>query len=139
MLIKDVLRWLTVVWLSFLPIIASAHHSFVAYFETTVEIEHHDVTVVSYNLVNPHSRLVYSFTDESGTAVEWAGELASSNNLRRRGLGGELFKPGDKLAVVTGSPTRSGSNFMRLTRAVFENGDIAQVAGANPGITRAGE
>ena len=118
---------------------ATAHHSFVAYFDTTVEIEHHDVTVASYTLVNPHSRLVYTFTDENGNEVEWAGELASLNHLRRRGLGGELFKPGDKLTVVTGSPTRSGSNFMRLTRAVFENGDIAQVAGANTGITRAGE
>jgi hypothetical protein len=54
-------------------------------------------------------------------------------------LGGKLFKPGDKLAVVTGSPTRSGSNFMRLTRAVFENGDVAQLVGRNAALTRAGE
>jgi hypothetical protein len=58
--------------------------------------------------------------------------------MRRRGLGGEIFQPGDKLASVTGSPSRSGSNFMRLTRAVFENGDVAQVVGRDAGVTRAG-
>ena len=115
-----------------------AHHNGTTYFDLSAEAEHEDVTVVSYDLVNPHGRFVCRFTDEAENEVEWTGELPSANNVRRRGLGGELFKPGDKLTSVTGSPSRSGSNFMRLTRAVFANGDVVQITGPNPGITRTG-
>ncbi len=121
--------------LSGLP--AVAHHSGAAYFELDVDIEHTNATVVSYDIVNPHGRLAYTFTDEDGNEVEWSGELASANNLRRRGLGGEIFKPGDQLALVVGNPSRSGANFSRLTRVEFANGDIAQLTGRNTGITRA--
>ena len=118
---------------------AMAHHSGVAYFDLELEIIQHDATVVEYVLVNPHGRLTYTFIDEAGVEQEWTGELASSNNLRRLGLGGEILKPGDKLKTVTGSPARSGTNFMRLSRIDFENGDVAQLVGANTGITRSGE
>ncbi|MBT5031462.1 MAG: hypothetical protein HOM55_04100 [Proteobacteria bacterium] len=123
----------------FIGLPVAAHHSGVTYFDVEAEIVQHDATVVEYVIVNPHGRLVYTFTDEAGNEQEWSGELASANNLRRRGLGGEVFKPGDKLVTVTGSPSRSGANFMRLTRVDFENGDVAQLTGANAGITRAGE
>jgi hypothetical protein len=117
---------------------ATAHHNGATYFDTAVEIEHTGATVVVYDLVNPHGRLVYTFADEDGNEVEWSGELPSANNVRRRGLDGELFKPGDKLSSVTGAPSRSGANFMRLSRVVFANGDIAQITGRNAGILRAG-
>lgn len=117
----------------------AAHHSGVAYFDVDKTVEHTNVTVVSYDLVNPHGRLVYTFTDETGKEVEFAGELPSANNARRRGLGGELFKPGDKLASVSGSPSRSGSNFLRLDRVVFANGDIANITGPDTGVIRAGQ
>jgi hypothetical protein len=111
----------------------------VAYFDLDASVEHTDVTVVAYDLVNPHGRLVYTFTAANGTEVQWSGEMPSANNARRRGLGGEMFKPGDRLRSVMGSPARSGSNFMRLERVVFANGDVAQIAGPNAGITRAGQ
>lgn len=116
----------------------AAHHSGVAYFDLESKVEHTNVTVVSYELVNPHGRLVYSFTADDGTEVQWRGEMPSANNARRRGLGGEIFKPGDRLASVSGSPALSGSNFMRLERVVFTNGDVAQISGRDAGITRAG-
>lgn len=118
---------------------AAAHHNGATYFDTSTQLEHNDATVVSYDLVNPHGRLVYVFMDDDGNEVEWSAELPSANNARRRGLGGDLFKPGDRLAAVTGSPSRSGANFMRLTRVVFSNGDVAQITGRNAGIIRAGE
>jgi hypothetical protein len=116
---------------------ARAHHNGATYFDTAVEIEHRGATVVAYDLVNPHGRLVYTFTDENGNEIEWSGELPSANAVRRRGLGGELFKSGDKLSSVTGAPSRSGANFMRLSRVVFVNGDIAQITGRNAGVSRA--
>lgn len=117
---------------------AIAHHNGATYFDTSVALEHNDATVVSYDLVNPHGRLVYVFMDDAGNEVQWSAELPSANNARRRGLGGELFKPGDRLAAITGSPSRSGSNSMRLTRVVFTNGDVAQITGRNAGVIRAG-
>jgi len=115
----------------------AAHHSGAAYFDLDKSVEHSDVTVVSYDLVNPHGRLVYTFTDSNGNEVQWSGEMPSANNARRRGLGGELFKPGDRLISVEGSPARSGSNFLRLDRVVLANGDVAQITGPNIGLTRA--
>ena len=116
----------------------AAHHNGATYFDTSAPIELTDATVVAYDVVNPHGRLTFSLTDESGNAVEWTGETASANNMRRRGLGGEIFKPGDELTTVRGSPSRSGANHMRLERVVFANGDVAQMTGRDAGITRAG-
>lgn len=118
---------------------ALAHHNGLTYFDLDTTVEHTDVTVVSYDLVNPHGRLVYRFTAESGETIEWTAELSSANNMRRRGLGADLFKPGVRLTSVSGSPSRSGSNFMRLDRAVFENGDVAQITGSSAGFTPAGK
>ena len=117
----------------------AAHHSGSTYFDVDATIELTDVTVVSYDLVNPHGRLVFIVTAEDGTEVEWSAEMPSANNARRRGLGGEIFKPGDRLRSVSGPPARSGNPSMRLSRAVLANGDVAQITGPNAGITRAGE
>lgn len=117
----------------------AAHHSGVTYFDVDASVEHTSVTVVSFDMVNPHGRLVYSFTAEDGTEVEWSAELPSANNARRRGLGGDIIRPGQQLRSVMGSPARSGNNSMRLERVVFTNGDIAQISGPNAGITRAGQ
>jgi len=116
---------------------ASAHHSGAVYFEGT-KVEHKNVTVVSYTLVNPHGRLVYTFTDDAGTKVEWTAELQSANYSRRMGLDPSSFSPGQTLSFVSGAPSRSGAKFIRLDRVVFENGDIAQLAGPDRGIIRAG-
>ncbi len=132
---KILLPFATVALFIGLPV--TAHHSGATYFDLETVVEHTNATVVSYVIVNPHGRLTYSFADESGNEVEWTAELASANNLRRRGLGGEVFKPGDKLASVSGNPGLSGAKFMRISRAVFENGDVAQLTGRNTGVTRA--
>ena len=138
MIRKPVCLFLFATLTLFIGFPAIAHHNGATYFDTSVALEHNDATVVSYDLVNPHGRLVYVFMDDAGNEVQWSAELPSANNARRRGLGGELFKPGDRLAAITGSPSRSGSNSMRLTRVVFTNGDIAQITGRNAGVIRAG-
>ena len=113
----------------------AAHHNGATYFDTSSTIEHSDATVVDYAIVNPHGRLFYTIVDDEGNEQEWSAELASANNLRRRGLGGEIFKPGDQLVSVAGNPARSGANFMRLERAEFADGTLAVFSGPNRGIT----
>ena len=116
-----------------LPVVA--HHNGATYFDTSTTIEHSDATVVEYAIVNPHGRLFYTIVDDEGNEQEWSAELASANNLRRRGLGGDIFKPGDQLVSVEGNPSRSGANFMRLERAEFADGTVATFFGANRGIS----
>ena len=123
----------SLVLLAGLPV--AAHHNGATYFDTSATIEHSDATVVEYAIVNPHGRLSYTFVDDEGNVQEWSAELASANNLRRRGLGGEIFEPGDQLVSVTGNPSRSGANFMRLQRAEFADGTVAAFTGPNRGIT----
>lgn len=123
----------SLVLLAGLPV--AAHHNGATYFDTSATIEHSDATVVEYAIVNPHGRLFYTIVDGEGNEQEWSAELASANNLRRRGLGGEIFKPGDQLVSVTGNPSRSGANFMRLQRAEFVDGTVAAFTGPNRGIT----
>ena len=114
---------------------AAAHHNGATYFDTSTSIEHADATVVDYAIVNPHGRLFFTIVDDAGNEQEWSAELASANNLRRRGLGGEIFKPGDQLVSVVGNPARSGANFMRLERAEFVDGTLAVFTGPDRGIT----
>ena len=123
----------SLVLLAGLPV--AAHHNGATYFDTSTTIEHSDATVVEYAIVNPHGRLFYTIVDDEGNEQEWSAELASANNLRRRGLGGEIFQPGDQLVSVTGNPSRSGANFMRLQRAEFADGTVAAFTGPNRGIT----
>jgi hypothetical protein len=121
---------------AFVGLSASPHHSGAVYFESA-KLEHKNVTVISYTLVNPHGRLVYAFTNETGNKEEWSAELQSANYSRRMGVDTSTFSPGQTLASVSGAPSRSGSKFIRLDRVVFENGDIAQLTGADRGIIRA--
>ena len=117
----------------------AAHHNGATYFDTSTSIEHADATVVDYAIVNPHGRLFFTIVDGEGNEQEWSAELASANNLRRRGLGGEIFKAGDQLVSVVGNPARSGANFMRLERAEFADGTLAVFTGPNRGITPGGD
>jgi Family of unknown function (DUF6152) len=122
---------------TFVGLAAAPHHSGAIYFESA-KLEHKNVSVVSYILVNPHGRLVYAFTDDAGNKVEWTAELQSANYSRRMGVDPSTFSPGQTLTSVSGAPSRSGSKFIRLDRVVFENGDVAQLTGAERGIIRAG-
>ncbi len=115
---------------------ATAHHS-PTYFDAEAKIVHEDVTVVAYQVVNPHGKLIYVFTDDEGNEVEWFAELPSANFMRRGGLDEATLSPGDKLTVVTGDLGWTRQNLMRLTRAEFPNGDVATFTGISAAFLRA--
>ncbi len=118
---------------------ATAHHS-PTYFDAEVEVVHENVTVVAYEVANPHGILFYVVADDGGTEVEWHAELPSANFLRRGGLTDATFTLGDTLAVVTSSPGVAGwtrPNVIRLTRVEFPNGDVATFTGISATFTRA--
>lgn len=119
---------------------ASAHHS-TTYFDQDAEVVHENVTVVRFEVANPHGILVYVVTDEAGNEAQWDAELPSANFTRRAGIDGSILSPGDTLALVAGQPGlpgRTRGRLMRLERAEFPNGDVATFTGISATLTRAG-
>ena len=116
---------------------ASAHHSTFTYFDPEVTAEYKDVTVVSFEVMNPHTRLVFLATDEEGNEAEWTAATQSANVLRRMGISADSISPGDKV-TVTASPHRDGLKLLLMTRVVFPNGDYAVLSiGPGSGVFRA--
>ena len=106
---------------------ASGHHSTFNYYDPEVIVEYEDVTAVSFEVMNPHARLVFLVTDDDGNEVEWTATTQSANVLR----------PGDKV-TVTASPHREGLNLVLMTEVAWENGDYAVLSiGASGGLFRA--
>jgi hypothetical protein len=85
---------------------AMAHHSAAAQdFSKRVPI---DGIVQSWELVNPHGRVVLRVTDAKGTRdIEY--ETHSRNNVYRAGYRDGMVKPGDKIRVNI-APNRNGSD-----------------------------
>lgn len=116
---------------------ASAHHSTITYYDPAVSTEYEDVTVVSFEVMNPHTRLVFLAKDEQGNEVEWTASTQSANVLRRMGIGADSISPGDKL-TVTASPHREGLRLVLMTKVAWPNGDYAVLSiGPTSGIFRA--
>ena len=65
---------------------AWAHHNPGYYFDMATQVEHENVTVVSFTVANPHGRLVYRMRDEQGNETEWVAELPALNMMRRFGV-----------------------------------------------------
>jgi hypothetical protein len=68
-------------------------------------------TVTSFVWANPHAQLHFDVKDESGKAVNWAGECQSPGVLARQGYTKKMFQPGDEivLTVYTVYPSKVGS------------------------------
>ncbi|MFL2546627.1 MAG: DUF6152 family protein [Candidatus Rariloculaceae bacterium] len=116
---------------------ASGHHSTFNYYDPEVIVEYEDVTAVSFEVMNPHARLVFLVTDDDGNEVEWTATTQSANVLRRMGISADSIRPGDKL-TVTASPHREGLNLVLMTEVAWENGDYAVLSiGASGGLFRA--
>lgn len=129
----------SIILIAFIGSPATAHHSS-TYFDMEAEVVHENVTVVDFQVANPHGLLVYLVTDDEGNEVEWNAELPSANFSRRGGITESVLSPGDKLTVVIGAPglpSRTRARLIRLTRAEFPNGDVATFTGRSATFTRA--
>jgi hypothetical protein len=74
-----------------------AHHS-LGNFDTTKAVRVKG-TFVQFYEVNPHSFIYLDQKGENGQIKRWAAEGPSVLQLNRRGLGKDLFKPGDVVEV----------------------------------------
>lgn len=85
---------------------AFAHHS-VAMFDQQQEIAI-DGVVRELELVNPHSWLHITVTDETGRAVDWSFEMQALSRLEDQGFSADLLKPGEPVTVFA-HPLKGGS------------------------------
>jgi hypothetical protein len=85
---------------------AAAHHSAAAQdFSKRVELQG---VVKSWQILNPHGKLVITVTDAKGTrSIEF--ETHSRNNVYRAGYRDGMIKAGDKIKVFV-APNRNGSD-----------------------------
>ena len=85
---------------------ATAHHSAAAQdFSKRVEMQG---VVKSWEIMNPHGKLVIQFADAKGTrAIEF--ETHSRNNVYRAGYRDGMIKAGDKIKVYV-APNRDGTD-----------------------------
>jgi hypothetical protein len=86
--------------------VATAHHSAAGQdFTKRVEVQG---VVQSWEIVNPHGRVVLRVTDAKGTRdIEF--ETHSRNNVYRGGYRDGMVKPGDKVKLFI-APNRDGSD-----------------------------
>jgi hypothetical protein len=93
-----VTRYLTIAWLSLLPVVAFAHHSLLSYDHSKiVEIEG-EVTEVFWR--NPHVRLTVRAVEEDGSERFWNVEGASVNAMERAGIDAAFVNVGDGIKIV---------------------------------------
>ena len=87
-----------------LPTAASAHHSAAAFDFSKPQVA--TAVVKSFEVINPHSHLVVTMTDKSGThEVSFEGHSAS--NFYRAGYTRGSVNVGDKISI-TYAPRRDG-------------------------------
>jgi Family of unknown function (DUF6152) len=89
-----------------------AHHGDAGRYEDTVVVM--DGTVVSLQLTDPHSVIVYDVTGGDGKTVRWQAELTGRSALGRQGWTRNTLKAGDKIKL-TGRKVKSGAPYLNLT------------------------
>ena len=100
--------------------LAGAHHGGSMY-NRERELVLENAEVVQLLFVNPHARLLFTWTDPDGRTAEWEGELSGSNELLRNRIFPDLVEPGDRI-VVKGYPHDSIPRNLRLSSVVLPDG-----------------
>jgi len=110
-----VTRHLTVLWLSFLPVAALAHHSLLSYDQSEIVELEGEVTGVFWR--NPHVRLTVRAADEK----VWTVEGASVNAMERAGINEAIVNVGDRVTLA-GHPSSIVDDSVQPVLLTLANG-----------------
>jgi hypothetical protein len=114
------LRWLLVfVTLIASAGIASAHHSAVAYAQSSIGLKNATITKIVWG--HPHVILTFSVKDAKGAVATWSAESGSPGSLARFGWNRNSVKTGDTLTVEL-FPAKNGARVGRLKKVIFPDG-----------------
>jgi hypothetical protein len=100
---------------------AAAHHSAPVFYNTDDDPISITGTVAKFNFRNPHAIVELLVTTETGETQRWTCETSAPSALRRRGWSQDVMHEGETV-TLWGIHARDGSNLMRITRAIKEDG-----------------
>lgn len=106
---------------------ASAHHSFAPHYDRDKPITISG-TITEFEAQNPHSYLHIEAVDENGLTREYVCESHGFTQLKRNGLGPELFKVGTQLQV-SGSLSRHSPYMCFFDTVTLADGQELSVNG----------
>ena len=106
--------------LSIFSMTASAHHSLVGEFDTSVTFEVRG-TITKVEWTNPHIWLYMDVTDDKGMVAPWQCEMGSPNQLIRMGWGKEDL-PAGTVIRARANPARQGNNICSTRSITLDDG-----------------
>ena len=110
------------------PVLALAHHSYTAEFDTTKPIKLSGV-LTRLEWANPHIWLYLDVKDDKGNVTNWGFSASPPGMLQRRGITKNSLKLGDVLTIA-GHRAKDGSNNASGGRVTFEDGRNALTGSA---------
>jgi len=109
----------------------AAHHSFSAEYDGTKELTFTG-TVTKVEWLNPHTRFYVDVKDDSGKVTNWEFELASPNQLARRGWTRNSLQIGD-MVTVAGYAAKDGFHLANARTVSLADGRKVFVGSAGDG------
>jgi hypothetical protein len=107
------------------PVVALAHHSYTAEFDTTKPIKLSGV-LTRVEWANPHIWLYLDVKDDKGNVTNWGFSASPPGMLQRRGITKNSLKLGDVL-TITGHRAKDGSNNASGNVVTFPDGRDARI------------
>jgi len=113
-------RLLFVVLATLLSLPVLAHHNYRLRYDYDVAITLTGI-VTKFDWKNPHVEIYMDVEDENGNVTNWVMPTATPGVFNRIGIKPDTVLPGDKL-IVTGAPSRNGSDELRARSMTLEDG-----------------
>jgi hypothetical protein len=107
--------------------LAHSHHNSASHYDLE-KISHAEGVVTEYRMMNPHARIYFDVTSDSGEVEKWMAEGDAAAVLLRRGWTGEEIQPGDYIKI-TGNPSRDGSPIIEWRSIILPDG--SEILGGN--------
>jgi hypothetical protein len=114
---------------TFLSGVATAHHSLVGEFDTSVDLEVRGA-ITKVEWTNPHIWIYLDVTNDKGEKVKWECEMGSPNQLIRQGWKKEDLPIGTVIRAQA-NPARDGTNTCSTRRITTDDGKPIFTRGAN--------
>jgi hypothetical protein len=99
----------------------SAHHSLGATYDMNKEVEL-EGEIAQFLFRNPHSYLHVEAPDANGVMQRWSLEWRDAGSLREQGMGRDVLKVGDKVAI-TMHPSRSTTDYRGALVTLYRESD----------------
>lgn len=124
-------RWLCLLSLvlgfgTWAPLVA--HHNPASHYDINADMVTVTGVITEFKLINPHARIYFDVTTESGEVQPWFAEGNAAGVLKRKGWSNDMLKPGTVIKM-SGYPARDGSHALDWKLIELEDG--TQLRGGN--------